>query len=195
MCVSSPWYSSTPTPRRSPRLANKAASGTESLQPPASGLAGHLHAALAAAIYFFAGPTLIYLNHQMLRSYAFPHPIALSALGVIVSSLVSHALLRLRVVPFAQPELVGCQRFYLTRSLPIGMLSALTLALGNMAYAHLSVAACQILKTLTPVITLCIGAAVGVESMSPKLMACVVAICAGTMLASSGELTGQCLVA
>ena len=144
---------------------------------------------IASVTYFFAGPTLIFLNKDLLKNCGFPYPITLSMFGVIVSALVSHVLLRTGVVPIERPDLIGSRRFYLRRSLPIAILSALTLGLGNMAYVHLSVAACQILKTLTPVITLGMQSALGVERTTPALTACVLIICLGTMVASSGELS------
>lgn len=194
--------SGSPAPRRSPRLVAQQQGGTSS-KPSSSAvssaggadtagqqgrLAMQLQGGLAATIYFCAGPSLILLNQWILRESGFPHPIALSAFGVVVSALVSHVLLRLGLVEASQPALMGDSRFYLTRSLPIAALSALTLALGNMAYVHLSVAACQILKTLTPVITLGLQSALGVESTTPALVACVMLICLGTMIASSGVL-------
>ena len=96
---------------------------------------------------------------QILKSCGFPYPITLSMCGVLFSALVSHIALRTGLVPFGRPDLLGSSRFYLRSSLPIGCLAALTLGLGNMSYMHLSVAACQILKTLTPVITLGLGGA------------------------------------
>ena len=185
-----------PAPRRSPRLAQQQQGGSSS-KPSSSassatagaGSPSQLQGGLAATVYFFAGPSLIFLNRRILHECGFPHPIALSAFGVVVSALVSHALLRLGLVEASQPSLMGDRRFYLTRSLPIAALSALTLALGNMAYVHLSVAACQILKTLTPVITLGLQSALGVESTTPALAACVVLISLGTMIASSGVLS------
>ena len=125
---------------------------------------------------------------QILKNCGFPYPITLSMCGVLFSALVSHVALRTGLVPFGRPDLLGSSRFYLRSSLPIGCLSALTLGLGNMAYLHLSVAACQILKTLTPVITLGLGALLGVERTTPRLAACVMLICLGTMVASQGEL-------
>ena len=125
---------------------------------------------------------------QILKSCGFPYPITLSMCGVLFSALVSHVALRTGFVPFGRPDLLGSSRFYLRSSLPIGCLSALTLGLGNMAYLHLSVASCQILKTLTPVITLGLGSLLGIERTTPRLAACVMLICLGTMVASQGEL-------
>ena len=106
---------------------------------------------------------------QILKSCGFPYPITLSMCGVLFSALVSHVALRTGFVPFGRPDLLGSSRFYLRSSLPIGCLSALTLGLGNMAYLHLSVASCQILKTLTPVITLGLGSLLGIERTTPRL--------------------------
>ena len=133
-------------------------------------------------------PCILPTTAQILKNCGFPYPITLSMCGVLFSALVSHVALRTGLVPFGRPDLLGSSRFYLRSSLPIGCLSALTLGLGNMAYLHLSVAACQILKTLTPVITLGLGALLGVERTTPRLAACVMLICIGTMVASQGEL-------
>ena len=133
-------------------------------------------------------PCILPTTAQILKSCGFPYPITLSMCGVLFSALVSHVALRTGLVPFGRPDLLGSSRFYLRSSLPIGCLSALTLGLGNMAYLHLSVAACQILKTLTPVITLGLGSLLGVERTTPRLAACVMLICLGTMVASQGEL-------
>ena len=138
--------------------------------------------------YAMRMPCILPTTAQILKSCGFPYPITLSMCGVLFSALVSHVALRTGLVPFGRPDLLGSSRFYLRSSLPIGCLSALTLGLGNMAYLHLSVAACQILKTLTPVITLGLGALLGVERTTPRLAACVMLICIGTMVASQGEL-------
>lgn len=169
--------------------ATRAAEARGAVSPAVTGgVASTATAAVASTVYFFAGPTLIFLNAQILKSCGFPYPITLSMCGVLFSALVSHVALRTGFVPFGRPDLLGSSRFYLRSSLPIGCLSALTLGLGNMAYLHLSVASCQILKTLTPVITLGLGSLLGIERTTPRLAACVMLICLGTMVASQGEL-------
>ena len=118
-----------------------------------------MHVPCARHAHATRTPCVLPTTAQILKSCGFPYPITLSMCGVLFSALVSHIALRTGLAPFGRPDLLGSSRFYLRSSLPIGCLSALTLGLGNMAYMHLSVAACQILKTLTPVITLGLGGA------------------------------------
>lgn len=70
--------------------------------------------------------------------------------------------------------------FYVKRLLPIVLLSALSLVLGNMAYTSLSVAFIQVLKVLLPAITLAVSVAAGVERLTTPLAVSVVLITLGT---------------
>ena len=51
-----------------------------------------LPAVAACVAYVTAGPWLILINNSLLNELAFPHPIALSAFGVVFSALVSRVL-------------------------------------------------------------------------------------------------------
>ena len=51
-----------------------------------------LPAVAACVTYVTMGPWLILLNNRLLNELDFPHPIALSAFGVVFSALVSRAL-------------------------------------------------------------------------------------------------------
>uniref|UniRef100_A0A6S9Q582 Sugar phosphate transporter domain-containing protein n=1 Tax=Chrysotila carterae TaxID=13221 RepID=A0A6S9Q582_CHRCT len=139
-------------------------------------------------LFMLAGPTLILLNHRILHDYDFPFPIALSALGVICSAVACRSLVWSGAVRPSHPELINSPSFFRQTALPLAVLSALTLALGNSAYVYLSVATCQILKALTPAMTLAVLYLLRVEQPSMMVVMCVLSICLGTFMASRGEL-------
>ncbi|KAL1525856.1 hypothetical protein AB1Y20_020706 [Prymnesium parvum] len=143
-----------------------------------------LQAIGALLLYLWCGPWLILLNRRLLRVLGFPYPIALSALGAVFSALSSQLLVRRRLVsplPPASRRLAG------QHALPLAFSSALTLALGNAAYVHLSVGACQILKTLTPALTLLLLWLLRVEAPAAREGVLVALIALGTAVASRGE--------
>ena len=143
----------------------------------------------ACAIFVSAGPTLILLNNRLLHQFKFPYPIALSALGVFFSALVSRLLLSLGFIKFERPELKSDWKFALTSAYPNAALSALTLALGNSAYVYLSVALCQMLKALTPAITLALLFLLRIETPTRPEMACVMLLTLGTLVATRGDIS------
>ena len=69
----------------------------------------------ACTIYVAAGPILILLNNTILHEHRFPFPIALSALGVGFSALVSHTAFGLGILSFKQPQLKS-NGFFWTRA-------------------------------------------------------------------------------
>ena len=64
---------------------------------------------------------------------------------------------------------------------------ALTLQSGNAVYLHLSVAFIQMLKAFTPVITMIVMYAVGLDSPNAQVIWSVLAIAIGTAISSYGE--------
>ncbi len=147
----------------------------------------------ACATFMVAGPALILLNKKLLSGGEggggkFPFPIALTAFGPLFTAIVARALLGLGAVRFEQPKLARSWSFYLQSTLPIAVLSGLTLALGNAAYVHLSVATAQILKTLTPAMTLAVSYALAVDRPSARVCGYVLVICMGTAIAAQGDI-------
>ena len=141
----------------------------------------------ACATFVSAGPTLIKLNNHLLNQMNFPFPIALSALGVGFSALISRALLGSGLIKFQQPQLASSWNFTLTNALPNAALAAMTLALGNSAYVYLSVSICTMLKALTPAITLGLLYLMRIESPTRTEMGCVVLITVGTIVSTRGS--------
>ncbi len=158
-------------------------------EPARGGWAHVAHYLLSVSAFVFCGPMLILLNSALLKEHGFPYPIALSGLGVFFCALLARLLLGLGLVRFTRPELLADRRFFVRNVLPIASLSALTLALGNAAYVHLSVAMCQVLKSLTPAITLLVLYALRVEEPSLPVIGCVLLITSGTLIAVRGELS------
>ena len=157
--------------------------------PAASSTTAHILSYLGACtVYVAAGPVLILLNNTIIHEHRFPFPIALSAFGVGFSALVSHIIFRARFLSFKQPQLVASRDFFWSRALPIGTLSAMTLALGNASYVYLSVAVCQMLKAFTPAITLGFLFLLRVETPSVAEVGCVALITLGTVVSVRGDL-------
>jgi drug/metabolite transporter (DMT)-like permease len=146
----------------------------------------------ACSAYTIAGPALILLNNHIMNGLSFPYPIALSAFGVTFSAVVCRLLIITGLVPLASPKAARSRRFLVLNTLSLAALAALTLALGNSAYIYLSVATCQILKALTPGMTLFTAYALQIEEPNPIIIGCVIIICLGTAMASSGELDARC---
>ncbi|KAJ8604215.1 hypothetical protein CTAYLR_009783 [Chrysophaeum taylorii] len=137
--------------------------------------------------YCVSGPATIFLNQHVLMGINFPFPAALSLLGVTTSTVVSSALLAAGVAPASHLADVT-PRFYLVRVAPIGFALAGTLATGNSAYLHLSIAYVQILKALSPVILLSLLWATRIEKPRGLLAIAVAIIVSGMIAAAKGEL-------
>jgi len=148
-----------------------------------------LHLVVLCTAFVIAGPALILLNNTLLHDLGFPYPIALSAFGVLFSAFVCRTLVLLRLARLSQPERAESYAFFFRIVLPVAALSAITLALGNSAYVHLTVATCQILKSLTPALTLLLLYALRVEQPSLTVSVCVGSMCLGTAIAVQGELS------
>lgn len=148
----------------------------------------------AASGYLIAGPLLILLNNRILNDVGFPFPIALSAMGVAFAAGTSRLMFASGLLSYSHlPAVyashgVSSWRFYFSTALPIGALSALTLALGNASYVHLSVAMCTMLKATTPAMTFVLLFAFRIETPTVYEALCVLVITLGTIVATRGDL-------
>lgn len=124
------------------------------------------------SVLFFARPTI--------PSSSF------SALGMTFSSVASFLCCRVLGIVDCRPG-AFTRRTYLTRVVPVGLLMAATLHFGNVVYLYLTVSFIQMLKALTPVVTMAALFAARLETPTPALVAAVAAIAAGTAIASYGE--------
>ena len=142
--------------------------------------------AVVCVVYMLVGPLLILCNKYLLSRGGFPHPLLLTTLMQLSSSVVSFALVRvLKVVPqhYDFPWL-----FYVRNIAALGLASAVTLCLGNSSYLYLSMAFIEILKGFAPVVTMAVQTCFSYPWPRASHAGAVLAISIGTAIASAGEL-------
>jgi drug/metabolite transporter (DMT)-like permease len=136
-------------------------------------------------LFFFLGPTLILVNNYVFNNLHYKYPIFFSSLGIMGVVLVTRVSEWLGFIVVNKNISI---EFWLTRILPIGLLSAATIGSGNSVYLYLSVSFTQMLKALTPVYILACLSIFRVENPSGSVVLAVIIISVGTMIASVGEL-------
>jgi drug/metabolite transporter (DMT)-like permease len=153
----------------------------------AAGLPGGNSAAVGSCCFFcVVGPALIFLNKYILSSLDFPFPIFLTVGGLGFSSAVACAACWLGVAPWPSRQKVTC-RMYLSHIAPVGLLTGVSVWLGNLAYVHLGVAYIQMLKALTPVVVYALGISAGMERHDNSVLAAVCILVVGPLLCTLGE--------
>ena len=153
---------------------------------------------------------LVMLNKHILSGLRFEYPLTLCSLGMLFSGLVSAMLFKgmgigkaTETEPMTPASGSGGEgnsssieksksdamswEEYARTILPIGLASSLTLYWGNYAYLWLSVSFIQMLKAFTPVVTMVVLFAFGMEKFESNLILSVVLMTLGTALASYGE--------
>ena len=101
-------------------------------------------ACVSGLLFCAASTGIIMLNKWIISVLGFPFPMTLSLLGMLFSLMCSAALTKLTSLSTRNVEITV--RFCLLRAAPIGVLTALTLYFGNLAYVDLSVSFLQMLK-------------------------------------------------
>mmetsp|Transcript_27077 Transcript_27077/g.68122 ORF Transcript_27077/g.68122 Transcript_27077/m.68122 type:complete len:400 (+) Transcript_27077:201-1400(+) len=140
---------------------------------------------LVAGAWMVVSSGLILLNKYLLKDLKFHYPMALSALGMMTSSLAAAVtIFGLKLVEAKRPV---SRRMWITHMLPVGLFMALSLQLGNYAYLELTVAFIQMLKALCPVMTLIAMAVARLLLPTLPLCASVVLISLGVVMSSYGE--------
>ena len=136
-------------------------------------------------LYFILGPALIILNNHVFNTIHYKFPILFSSLGIWGTAIVSIVLRRLG---FAEKGKDISMKFWATRILPIGVLSAASIATGNSVYLHLSVSFTQMLKALSPVYIFLFMTVLKVEIPNRLVMLAVAVISMGSIISLVGEL-------
>lgn len=137
---------------------------------------------VVALAWLCASSALIFLNKYLLVDLGFHYPMFLSGLGMLCSSMCSYALCK--TLGIAAPA--GTMDMYGRKILPVGLITAISLQTGNITYLYLSISLIQMLKALTPVITMVMAFAAGLERPTWKLIFSVLVISCGTLIASVG---------
>ena len=140
-----------------------------------------------ALAWGFASSGLVLLNAKLLNESSFHYPMTLCSIGLTTSWIVSSLLVALGYAKLNHTEIFR-PRWYILNALPLGAFSALSLALGNYAYLHLSVSFIQMLKAEGPCVTMFVLFISGVERPNTQTLIGVIVISFGTVLAAYGEI-------
>eukprot|EP01134_Creolimax_fragrantissima_P002223 CFRG2223T1 len=132
-----------------------------------------------------ASSSLIMLNNYILNIDGFHHPIILCSLGQLFSFIGSATFLHMG---WAKQNVHLSAEQYLKIILPIGVMSAGTLATGNAVYLYLSVSFIQMLKAGTPAMTMAILFMFGMEQPRRDLLCSVGLIVIGCATSAYGEI-------
>lgn len=136
------------------------------------------------ALWITLSATVIMYNKWVLAFYGFPYPVALTLWHMFFCSFLAILLVKLGYV-----ESINMSReTYLKAVVPIGLLYAGTLWLGNAAYLYLSVSFIQMLKAMMPVAVFTVGCGFGTEKFSTSTLMNMLLISAGVAVASYGEI-------
>jgi drug/metabolite transporter (DMT)-like permease len=126
----------------------------------------------------------VILFNKILYVTVFPYPLTLTSIHMGFASVCTWSLR-------ASGKLEGPSfdlSFWIKSVLPIGVLYATSLATSNLGASMLSVSFVQMIKALTPLVTLGASIVFKVEQGSPKQFLIVAVICSGVIIASAGEM-------
>ncbi len=157
--------------------------GKKSKRAKSVGISSFLSAILALLTWAVSSSWLIFLNRDIMRFKGFPCPLMLPALSQLACAMMAWGVGYTGIVavrPFNLPE-------FGKRLSPLLFGSVMCMALGNTAYMGLSVAFLNILKALTPAVTLALSATVGMESFTIGAFFSTLLIAYGTGIATMQE--------
>eukprot|EP00927_Polykrikos_kofoidii_P008779 TRINITY_DN13661_c0_g1_i1.p1 TRINITY_DN13661_c0_g1~~TRINITY_DN13661_c0_g1_i1.p1 ORF type:complete len:1425 (-),score=205.83 TRINITY_DN13661_c0_g1_i1:62-4336(-) len=140
-----------------------------------------LSAVGVVGLYMIAGPALMVLNKEILR--AFPYPVLVSSIGVVVSTSVSLAQLRVGKLQLEHSALVT-SRFWLLRVAPVGVCQALSLVLATSQYMFSGLAMVQVMKSFTPVTVALVSWCMLHRVPSRVALAALLTLCLSTWMAA-----------
>jgi len=126
----------------------------------------------------------VILFNKFLYVTVFPYPITLTCIHMAFASTATWSL---RLTGYLEGPSFGWA-VWMRNVAPIGVLYAISLATSNLGAARLSVSFVQMIKALTPLVTLAASVVLRVESASRKQAAVVAAMCVGIVVASYGEI-------
>lgn len=137
----------------------------------------------AISFWIFMSCSVILFN-KALYVGPFPHPLTLTMIHMTFATVATTVL---RLTGRLHVPQLGWE-FWTRNVLPIGVLYAGSLGFSNIAAIHLSVSFIQMVKAITPFITLAISIAMRMEEPSRALAVVVTLMCVGVGIASYGEI-------
>ena len=116
-------------------------------QQPKNALLRAGRIAVLCSLYMGCGPTLIVLNKTIMHDHGFPYPMALSALGLVGSTVVAYVAVAMGWGEIRKKNIDAVSGLQFWRKIvPIGATYAITLGCGNAAYLYLDVGFVQMMK-------------------------------------------------
>ncbi|CAE8592862.1 unnamed protein product [Polarella glacialis] len=146
---------------------------------------------LSLGVWVGLSATLIIFNAALLTS--FRHPIWLTFWHMLVSSLLLGCLRLMRPDLLATGDAKAgvpplTLQSALKMGLPVAIAQVIGLVAGNTAVMHISVSFCQMIKAWTPACVYLIGCSMGTQEWSASVAKTLLAITAGLMITTMGEL-------
>jgi len=140
-------------------------------------------------IYIGVSTALIRFNKHMMQNHVFPFSLALSAIHMLVSTVLCGVLFIVRPSMFPAMCIVRDQKLDLAKwFVPIGVCFAVMLYGSNQAYMYCSVALLQFMKEANVMIVFLISCAVGLQIMNRLRFALIVWVIVGATVSVSGDI-------
>lgn len=163
--------------------ANSRSNGNKARSTFGGGTSSSFIAIVAILTWAVSSSWLIFLNRDIMRFKGFPCPLMLPGISQLACALMAWGVGAAGIVsvrPFNLNE-------FGKRLSPLLFGSVMCMALGNTAYMGLSIAFLNILKALTPAVTLMLSAAIGMESFTLGAFFSTLLIAYGTGIATMQE--------
>lgn len=135
-------------------------------------------------LWIFLSAAVIMVNKYVLSVSGFPYPVALTCTHMAFCSVMAFGLVKSGLVEAVNITVDT----YLSCILPIGLLFAGTLWLGNAAYLYLSVSFIQMLKASMPMVVFVVGVLFATERFTVQSAFNMVVVATGIAIASYGEI-------
>jgi len=141
------------------------------------------------SIYVGVSTSLIRFNKHMMQKDVFPFSLALSAIHMIMSTVLCALLYIIKPSMFPAMGTIQDQKLDLAKWFcPIGACFAVMLYGSNQAYIYCSVAMLQFMKEANVMIVFLISCAVGLQVLNRLRFALIVWVIVGAIISVSGDL-------
>ncbi|KAJ3023481.1 hypothetical protein HKX48_002908 [Thoreauomyces humboldtii] len=146
-----------------------------------------IHPAVYIIVWMTLSCSVILFNKQILDRGGFPFPIFLTTWHLVFATVATRVLRKTTRLLSGVDSVLLDNATYFKAIVPIGAFFSASLIFSNLAYLHLSVAFIQMLKATTPVAVLLCGWTLGTDKPNWGILAKVMVIVSGVVLASYGE--------
>jgi hypothetical protein len=144
----------------------------------------YMRKVLPAVSFWLVMSISVILFNKYLYLGPFKHPISLTAIHMLGATAATQTLVAVGKLKVPQ---LGWD-FYIRNIVPLGLMFAGSLGASNLAAMRLSVSFIQMIKAVTPMMTLAVSVAYGTEKPYPSLMIITTLMTFGVGIASYGEI-------